>query len=300
MRCALSLIHDHCNIAVITDDGDFAFKQRFLLEKTYSAFLKELVQILRKADPEEAIKTVGVSLPGYMQTRNAALNCPSIPLIHTQRFKADLQASLNREVFIANHGHMLASAAFRMPEYQTANQIFSLYLDEDICSGLLVNGALVTGANGLAGNWNHICLPWPVEFELEGRECDCGRSGCLNQFVSRSSLSNEYRYLSKNEVSAEQVFARAEQGDIVAESAVQVFEDRLARGLAMVINLIDPDVILLSGRMALGERLYTNIPRKWPGYVSGGAGQTKLAKMGKTSEEWVDASLIGAGFCRLL
>ena len=276
MRCALRLIADICDIAVITDDGDFAFEQTITLPHTYGEFLTSLADRLGHADPSGNVSSVGVSISGDYSAQTGLVHCPSNALIDGQSLKADLQASLNCEVWIASHAHMLALSARQQGEFRDSQQIFSLYLDDEVCAGQLIGDHLLLGASGLAGNWGHICLPWPVEFELEGRECACGRSGCLNLFVSRQALSLEYQFLSEKSLSAEDVFAAAMQGDIVAESAVQIFEDRLARGLAMVINLCDPDVILLSGRMALASRILVNIPRKWPGYVRGGAPATRL------------------------
>jgi len=189
---------------------------------------------------------------------------------------------------------MLAKYASQLPEFSSNVNIFSLYLDDEICAGHFVNQALVMGANGLAGNWGHIGLPWPIDCELEDRDCTCGRSGCLCLFVSRAALSREYLSLSERDLPAETIFAQAEQGDIVAESAVQVFEDRLARGLAMVINLIDPEVILLSGRMSLPKRLLLNLPRKWPGYVRGGAKATRLKVVANTRKAMRENCQLGA------
>ena len=294
MRCALRFTHSSYDIAVISDDGDFVFEHSVALPSTYSALLNSIYDMLKAQDPLGQATFVGVSLSGDCTLQTERLHCASIPLIDGQNLKADLQASLNREVFIASHAHMLAKYASQLPKFKSNANIFSLYLDDEICAGQFVNRALVMGANGLAGNWGHICLPWPVEFELEDRDCACGRSGCLCLFVSRAALSREYLFLSEQELCAETIFAQAEQGDIVAESAVQVFEDRLARGLAMAINLMDPDVILLSGRMSLPKRLLVNLPRKWPGYVRGGAQATKLAAFANAPEKMREYCLRGA------
>ena len=294
MRCALRFTRSTYDIAVITDDGDFAFQHSLDLPDTYSALLNSICEVLKAQDPSGHAKFVGVSLSGEYTSQTERLHCPSIPLIDGQNLKAELQASLNREVFIASHAHMLAKYASQLPEFKSNANIFSLYLDDEICAGQFVNQALVMGANGLAGNWGHICLPWPVEFELEDRECACGRSGCLCLFVSRAALSREYLFLSERELPAETIFAQAQQRDIVAESAVQVFEDRLARGLAMAINLMDPDIILLSGRMSLPKRLQVNLPRKWPGYVRGGAQATKLVMFANSTDAMREYCLRGA------
>ena len=294
MKCAIGLTKNKCDIAVISDDGDFAFEACFFLPESYSEFLSLLSREISKADPSAEIHAIGVSLAADFHLSGGQIACPSFPLLHGQRLKADLQAGLNRKISIANPAQMLASYASHRSEYAAAQQIFSLYLDDAVLSGQLVHGKLLMGANGLAGNWGHIALPWPVEFELEARECECGHTGCLGAFVSRTALSQEYRHLSEKTLSAEEIFRQAAQGDIVAESAVQIFEDRLARGLAMVINLCDPDIILLSGRMSQYDRLLVNIPRKWPGYIAGRIPNTRLIAPFPSEDEAQKASLFGA------
>ena len=108
---------------------------------------------------------------------------------------------------------------------------------------------------------------WPVDYEMEGRICICGRTGCIEHFISLKGLSHDYELLTGNKLTAENIIKQAQTGDIVAESTLQVLEDRISRGLAMVIGLLDPDIILIGGILAESERLFTNIPRKWPGYI---------------------------------
>ena len=294
MKCAIGLTKNKCDIAVISDDGDFAFETCFFLPKSYSEFLSLLSREISNADPSADVHAIGVSLASDFHLSGGQIACPSFPLLHGQRLKADLQAGLNRKISIANPAQMLANYAGHRAEYAAARQIFSLYMDDAVLSGQLIHGKLLMGANGLAGNWGHIALPWPVDFELEARECVCGHTGCLSAFVSRTALSQEYQYLSEKILSSEEIFRQAAKGDIVAESAVQIFEDRLARGLAMVINLCDPDIILLSGRMSQYDRLLVNIPRKWPGYIAGRIPNTRLIAPFPSEEEAQKASLLGA------
>ena len=136
-----------------------------------------------------------------------------------------------------------------------------------MCGGSIVSDKLLSGPHGLAGDWGHLSLPWPVDYEMEGRICICGRTGCLEHFVSLEGVSHDYKLLTGNKLTAEDIIKRAETGDIVAESVMQVLEDRVSRGLAMVIGLLDPDMIVMGGVLAESEQLFTNIPRKWPGYI---------------------------------
>mgnify|MGYP000377093493 CR=1 FL=1 len=136
-----------------------------------------------------------------------------------------------------------------------------------MCGGIIVSDKLLFGPKGLAGDWGHLSLPWPLDHEMEGRVCGCGRTGCLEHFVSLEGLSYDYKLLTGEKFSAENIIKQAETGDFVAEPAMQVLEDRISRGLAVVISLLDPDIILIGSMLAESKRLFTNIPRKWPGCI---------------------------------
>ncbi len=143
---------------------------------------------------------------------------------------------------------------------------------------MAISGRLVTGQNGLAANIGHISLPWPVDFELDGQICWCGKTGCLTQCISCSGVEADFRRLTSDKASVEQIIQRATTGDFMAESVIQVLEDRIARSLALICNLLDPDVIILGGYLASLDRLYDNIPRKWPGYSTAVSLKTPLIR----------------------
>ncbi|MGB2464180.1 MAG: ROK family protein, partial [Candidatus Puniceispirillaceae bacterium] len=210
---------------------------------------------------------VGVSVKGHETTSTGLITSLHHPLIAQKTLRRDLQAVLNHSVLVASDGQCLAVAARSILQLDNKLTIFALSLDQSVCGGIIVSDKLLSGPHGLAGDWGHLSLPWPVDYELEGRICVCGRTGCLEHFVSLEGLSHDYELLTGNKLTAENIIKQAETGDIVAESAMQVIEDRISRGLAMVIGLLDPDIILIGGMLAKSERLFTNIPRKWPGYI---------------------------------
>ena len=189
------------------------------------------------------------------------------PLIAQKMLRRDLQAILNHPVLVASDGQCMAVAAKTRLQLDSKPTIFALSLDHFVCGGIIVADRLLCGPHGLAGEWAHLSLPWPVDYEMDGRLCNCGRTGCLEHFVSLEGLSYDYELLAGQKLTAENIIEQAKIGDIVAETAMQIVEDRTARGLAMVIGLLDPDIILIGGALAESERLFKNIPRKWPGYI---------------------------------
>ena len=189
---------------------------------------------------------------------------------------------------------MLANYASQRSEYAAAQQIFSLYMDDAVLSGHLTHGKLLIGANGLAGNWGHIALPWPVEFELEARECVCGHTGCLGAFVSRTALSQEYRHLSEKILSAEEFSARPPRGILWQNQPFRYLKTGWQGVWRWLLIYATPILSFLSGRMSQHARLLVNIPRKWPGYIAGRIPNTRLMAPFPSEEEAQKASLLGA------
>jgi fructokinase len=135
---------------------------------------------------------------------------------------------------------------------------------------------VLTGPNAIAGEWGHNPLPWPRDDELPGPPCYCGRSGCLETWISGTGLSRDLRAAGGPDVPAAEVARRAGAGDAECETALQRLEDRLARGLAQVINILDPDVIVLGGGLSNLARLYENVPTLWGPYVFSDSVETRL------------------------
>ena len=268
MKCGIRLSPCENSIAVITSDGDTVYSSSFKPADTYSELLVQLVSELKHCSDKYNIKLpVGISVKGHETTSTGMIKTLHHPLIAQKTLRCDLQAALNHSVLVASDGQCLAVAARSILRLDNKLTIFALSLDQFVTGGIIISDKLLSGPHGLAGDWGHLSLPWPVDHELEGRICVCGRTGCLEHFVSLEALSRDYELLTGNKLTAENIIKQAETGDIVAESAMQVIEDRISRGLAMVIGLLDPDIILIGGMLAESDRLFTNIPRKWPGYI---------------------------------
>ena len=175
----------------------------------------------------------------------------------------------------SNFGDCLA--AFEARDMPKSDTLVALWIGKSCHGGIWANGARLEGAHGAAGNWAHLQLPSPVPHELDGRHCWCGRTGCLETFLSDSGFEDDYERITGERQDAVNIAAAAATGDIVADSVVQVFEDRLGRATATIISLFDPQMIILGGMVPLAERLETRVPRKWPGYVQINRTKTRLA-----------------------
>ena len=152
------------------------------------------------------------------------------------------------------------------------------FLDDPVSGGVTVGQKLWRGANNIVGAWGHMPLAWPVPHELEGRDCWCGRSGCLEGFLSLGRLENEYFNITQTKLDIQAIANVADANDLVASSVLQMLDDRSGRTTAAIINMFDPDVIILEGRIGSLNRLYLNVPRKWPCYLLIERSKTPLQK----------------------
>lgn len=278
MLCGIKIDTEQIDLAIISHDGEFVFEQSLKLPADENTLIQLIVQTLSGVDSACQPQALGITFPGFYAGTAAPehyqLYCASIPALHKTSLKYRLQASLNIPVSLASYGQALCAS--HLQHYPDKN-IFALHVAQDASAGLGVRGHLISGAHGIAGNWGHISLPWPVDYELDNKVCWCGKSGCLAHFVSLGGLEQDYTLLTNEQAQAQDIISRARQGDIVAESVIQVLEDRLARGLAMVCNLFDPDLIILGGYLGSVERIFSAIPRKWPGYSQIGHFSVELA-----------------------
>jgi predicted NBD/HSP70 family sugar kinase len=157
-----------------------------------------------------------------------------------------------------------------------AATVFGVILGTGVGGGVVVRGRLLAGPNAIAGEWGHSPLPWPREDERPGAPCYCGKHGCVETFVSGPGLARDHAAVAGEALSAIGIAERAEAGDPRAEATMRRYEDRLARALATVINLIDPHVIVLGGGLGQISRLYRQVPALWGAYVFSDAVATRL------------------------
>jgi predicted NBD/HSP70 family sugar kinase len=179
---------------------------------------------------------------------------------------------------MASPGQALALYESRFSAIKDSAVAYARYLDNHVLGGVTFGPKLRRGANRIVGAWGHTPLAWPLPHELDGRDCWCGRTGCLDCFLSLGGLETEYHNITQTRLGIKAIAAAADASDLVASSVLQVLDDRIGRTTAMIINMFDPDVIFLGGRLAGLDRLYQNVPRKWPGYLLVERNETKLQK----------------------
>jgi predicted NBD/HSP70 family sugar kinase len=154
--------------------------------------------------------------------------------------------------------------------------VFGVILGTGVGGGLVVRGEAIAGANAIAGEWGHNPLPWPDQDERDGPECWCGRRGCIESYLSGPGLASDFGRATGVALDAASIAGAAKSGDVEATAALARYERRLARALATVVNLVDPDVIVLGGGLSNLEGLYESVPRLWSRWVFSDRVDTRL------------------------
>lgn len=217
---------------------------------------------------------VGIGTPGAPSPRTGRLRNANSTCLNGQAIESDLQDVLARPVRIANDADCFALSETCDGAAAGAHSVFGVILGTGTGGGIVIDGKLVTGPNAIAGEWGHNPLPWPGDDERPGPPCYCGKHGCVETWLSGPGLARDYD--AKRPLPAIDIFAHAACGNADAEACVQRYEDRLARALASVINILDPDVVVLGGGLSQATRLFDNVPARLPRYVFSDLVKTRI------------------------
>ena len=220
--------------------------------------------------------SVGVGIPGTLSPVTGLVkNANSVWLIG-RPLLADLERRLGREVRIANDANCFASSEAADGAGVGTEVVFGVIVGTGTGAGIVVRGEVVTGPNGIAGEWGHNPLPWPTDDERPGPACYCGRHACIETFLSGPGLQADYERATGRVRRSAEIVADAGAGDRAARDALARYEQRMARALASVVNVLDPDVIVLGGGMSNIASLYEHVPRLWRPFVFSDAVTTRL------------------------
>jgi fructokinase len=220
--------------------------------------------------------TVGVGIPGAISASTGLVKNANSTWLIGHPFDRDLEAALGRPVRVTNDANCFALSEATDGAGQGTKIVFGVILGTGTGGGVVVHGRVLEGRNRIAGEWGHNPLPWPQHGEWPGPACYCGQTGCIETFLSGPGLSAGYQTLSSRCVPAQDVVKLAEEGDPYALRALDAYEGRLARALASIINVLDPDVIVLGGGLSNIARLYRNVPPLWEPFVFSDSSDTPL------------------------
>ena len=264
-------------------------------QNDYAATVATLIELVREAESTLGqTGTVGIGTPGAISPATGLMkNCNSTCL-NGQPLQLDLERALNRDIRMANDANCFALSEATDGAAAGAEIVFGVIIGTGVGGGIVVRGQVLTGANAIAGEWGHSPLPyfqfahtqadrvstgahpatgealihpWPNEREVHGAACYCGKKGCVETWLSGTALVADHIRYGGQDLPAPEIAQRAAMGDGACSKTLARYEERLARALAGVINLLDPDVIVLGGGLSNIIRLYDTVPRLWSRYV---------------------------------
>lgn len=225
-----------------------------------------------------ATGTVGVGIPGAISPATGLVKNSNSTWMNGRPLADDLPRVLGRPVRFANDANCFALSEATDGAAAGARVVFGVILGTGTGGGIVANGRVLEGPNAIAGEWGHNSMPAPRDGEWPGPRCYCGRTGCIELFLSGPGLARDYANAGGRKASAVEIAARAAAGDAVADACLARYDDRLARALSGVINVLDPDVIVLGGGMSNLDRLLTNVPKIWPPHIFSDAVATRLVR----------------------
>lgn len=280
LRFGIDLGGTKIEIVALAPDGEELLRRRIVTPRDdYRATLAAVAHLIREAERDlRAAGHVGIGTPGSLSRATGLLRGSNSTCLNGQPIKRDLEAVLAREVRISNDANCFALSEAVDGAGRGAHVVFGAILGTGVGAGIVVDGRVLDGANAIAGEWGHNPLPWPRDDERPGATCFCGRAGCIETWLAGPGLARDHERATGERLSAAEIAARAARGDRDSDATLARYEERLARALAHVINLLDPDAIVLGGGLSNIDRLYANIPRLWGAWVFSDRVDTRLAR----------------------
>jgi fructokinase len=230
----------------------------------YEGTVEAIAGVVEALEAETGSRaTVGVGMPGAISPASGLVKNANSTWLIGRPLDRDLGARLARPVRLANDANCFALSEAVDGAAAGARVVFGVIVGTGTGGGVVVERRVLTGPNAIAGEWGHNPLPWPSAAEWPGPPCYCGKTGCVETFLSGPGLARDYRETTGEGVPGPEVVARAERGEAAADAALARYESRMARALAVVLNILDPDVVVLGGGVSQVARLYENVPRLW-------------------------------------
>ncbi len=286
MRIGIDLGGTKIEGLAIDEAGTELVRHRIDTPRDYQGTIAAIVSVIDRIERETGMTgTVGAGIPGSISGRTGLVKNANSTWLNGQPLQRDLSIAAGREVRLANDANCLVVSEATDGAAAGKGVVFGVIVGTGCGGGLAVNGRIHAGQNGVAGEWGHNPLPWARPEESPGPLCYCGKRGCLETWLSGTGVARDFKEVTGREQTAREIMAACEAGDAEAMAAVERLEDRLARALAHLINILDPDVIVFGGGLSKVERLYREVPKKLSDYVFGQEADTPLvpAKHGDSS-----------------
>ncbi len=265
----------------LSDTGKELFRQRISTPQgDYQATLQSIADLINQIETGTGEQgSVGICTPGALSPTTGLLRNSNSVCMNGKSVLTDLQELLQREIRIANDANCFALSEATDGAAKNAPVVFGVIIGTGTGAGIVIDKKVLVGPNAIAGEWGHNPLPWPDDIELPGAKCYCGKQGCIETWLSGPGIIRDHELHNKvdaGRIDAKALDSKAQLGDKDAIETFQRYENRMARSLAHVVNILDPDAIVLGGGMGNIKRLYENVPEIWGDYVFSDTVNTKL------------------------
>lgn len=269
MRIGIDLGGTKIECIALADDGREMYRERIPTPRhDYAATLDAMHSLVSAIEQHTGQQgSVGVGIPGAISPASGLVKNANSTWLIDKPLKEDLEQCLQREVRISNDANCFVVSEATDGAGHDARVVFGVIIGTGTGGGIAIDKRPLTGINAIGGEWGHNPLPWPNDSERPGPSCYCGQHSCIETFLSGPGFTRDYQQAGGRAKSARQVIQLAENGDSLAIEALERYEHRMARALASVINILDPDLIVLGGGMSNLHRLYRNVPELWQQYV---------------------------------
>jgi len=280
MKLGIDLGGTKTEIVALDADGRERYRRRVdTPAASYDAIVATLAGLVNEAEAVLGQRgTVGVGIPGTISAKTGLVKNANTTALNGRPLDRDLGRALAREVRCLNDANCLALSEAVDGAGAGRRVVFAAILGTGCGAGIALDGRPWAGANLVAGEWGHNPLPWPTPDEYPGPACWCGKTSCIEKWISGTGFADDYARAARLRCKGEQIVARARSGDAAARGALERYANRLARALAHVVNLLDPDVIVLGGGMSNVDELYDMVPPQLPTYVFGGEADVPIVR----------------------
>lgn len=235
---------------------------------SYEKTMQALIQVINELESTLSHKAqIGIGLPGSISPKTGLIQNANSTWLIGKPLDKDLMQAMDREIRFANDADCFALSEATDGAAAGKQNVFGVIVGTGCGGSLIINQKIVTGPRGISGEWGHTPLPWPDHSEVNATKCWCGQNGCLETWISGTGLGKDHERVTGESIPAKEVVERAEEGDQSALQTLDRHASRLARGLAVIVNIIDPDVIVLGGGLSNVSSLYQKVPEAMKPYI---------------------------------
>jgi len=256
-------------VAVMDDQANILIRERVPTPQgDYAGTVEAIASLIEQVERQLGETcSIGIGTPGAISPATGLIKNANSVVLNDRPLKQDIERRLGREVRMANDANCFALSEAVDGAARGAKSVFGVIIGTGVGGGIIINGHLLSGPNAIAGEWGHNPLPWMTPDEYPGHTCWCGLNGCIETWLSGPGFERDYQQHSGLNRKAPEIVKAAREGDAHAQAALRRYENRLARALAHIINILDPEVIVLGGGMSNVESLYENVPKLWEQWI---------------------------------